>query len=848
MMEAERAATSRFGALLRQHRLAAGLTQEALAERAGLSAVGIGVLERGARQLPQRATVELLAKALHLTTASAAELEAAAARPERPRSRAASDAPTAGEPRRTNLPLQVKTLVGRSSEVHELAGLVEQTRSVTITGAGGIGKTSAALEVGSSMLERMGDGVWIVEFAPIVDASLVAATIARALGIQESVSGLETLLAHLKNKKMLLILDNCEHLIAEVTIVADALLRRCAGMRILATSREPLRIAGERAYRLPSLDTPSREGARRLAAADAATYPAIALFVERAQAADSRFGLSDENAPIVGEICRRLDGIPLAIELAAARVTILAVGALCEKLDQRLRLLTSGERTALPRHRTMRALMDWSYDLLSPSEQRFFETVSIFAGGWTLAAATAVFAAPAADVDAVEVLGLLGSLVDKSLVVADLERREVRYRLLESAREYAREKLAARGEATRAARGHALVYLELAERLHRAYELEADHAWFLQAADAAAEFENWQAALGWALGERHDVLLGQRLIAALYPLWSGRFAGPAAMRQWVRTALDAVDAATPVDVVARLECAEAVLASFFHEDSTALASAESALARFREVGDSIGVARAQTVAALSFAYLGRPEHALTLADEGLKTVRRRGHRPLAGWLLIVSGLARSMVGDFAAARGCIAEAIVVYTEAGDDGRATMTRSYHLPNVEFRAGDAEAAARYAADALAHYRARNDLHAVTILCSWLAAYLIALGRYEEAEERAGEALSLARELGWRVMVAGALQRFAALAFLRPPRDGKRGQEFRADGARLLGFVDARLADLKATRRLTDRVEYDRLFGAMTEAFGADALAVLMSAGAEMTEDRAIEQAASIRASHT
>jgi non-specific serine/threonine protein kinase len=485
----------------------------------------------------------------------------------------------------------------------------------------------------------------------------------------------------------------------------------------------------------------------------------------------------------------------------------------------------------------MRALMDWSYDLLAPNEQSLFETLSIFAGGWTLAAATAVFAESAADVDALEVLGLLGSLVDKSLVVADLDGREARFRLLESAREYAREKLAARGEATSVARRHALVYLEFAERLDRAYEIEVDPAWFAQAADAAIELENWQAALGWALGERHDVLLGQRLIAALYPLWSGRFAGPAAMRQWVRRALDAVDAATPAHVVARLECAEAVLASFFHEDATALTSAESALARFRELGDAVGVARAQTVAALSFSYLGRPEHALEIANEGLETVRRLGHRPLAGWLLVVSGLARSMVGDFAGARACIAEAIAIYTEAGDDGRATMTRSYHLPNVEFRAGDAEAAARYAADALAHYRARSDLHAVTILSSWSAAYLVALGRYEEAEARAGEALSLARELGWRVMVAGALQRFAAIAILRPPHDGEVASANRADGARLLGFVDARLADLKATRRLTDRVEYERVLVAMTEAIGADELAGLMAAGANMTEDETI-----------
>jgi predicted ATPase len=225
--------------------------------------------------------------------------------------------------------------------------------------------------------------VWFVELAPLPQGSSVAPTVAQVLGLQESPNRplLATLIARLKQKSLLLILDNCEHVIAEAAALADTLLRGCARLQILATSREPLRIAGEHTYRLPSLDFPLQHETPRLSAAEAAGYAAVVLFDQRARAIDHRFVLSDDNAPIEAQICRQLDGIPLAIELAAARVKILSVQALSTKLEQRLQLLTGGDRTALPRHQTMRALIDWSYDLLSPPEQRLFERLSIFAGG-----------------------------------------------------------------------------------------------------------------------------------------------------------------------------------------------------------------------------------------------------------------------------------------------------------------------------------------------------------------------------------------------------------------------------------------------------------------------------------
>jgi predicted ATPase len=382
-VEKEREAVSTFGALLRHHRIAAGLSQEMLAERARMSVNGISALERGERRSPYRDTVALLTKALNLAPAAKAELEAAAVRPRHPLGRVDAQA-IAGDRRRdaTNLPLARNILIGRETEIAEIVRILRESRLVTVTGTGGVGKTRVAAAVGEALLDDMKAGVWLVELAPLTHGSFVESAIARVLSVQESPDRplLESLLAYLKQRALLLILDSCEHVIAEAAALADMLLRGCPQLRILGTSREHLRIAGEQTYRLPSLSVPTADEAVGLSAASAATYASITLFAQRAQAIDRAFALSDENTSIVAEICRRLDGIPLAIELAAARINILPVRELATKLDQRFRILTGGDRTALPRQQTMRALIDWSYDLLPATERRLFERLSVFAG------------------------------------------------------------------------------------------------------------------------------------------------------------------------------------------------------------------------------------------------------------------------------------------------------------------------------------------------------------------------------------------------------------------------------------------------------------------------------------
>ena len=505
-----------FGTLLRRHRLAAGLSQEALAERARISLNGISALERGYRRTPQRETLVLLVGALALNDDQRRAFEAAAVPPSSPRHRGERSVtvgpwPSAGS---TSLPLALTRFVGRDVELDEIAVLVRDHRLVTVAGAGGVGKTQTALQVAAALGDGADGPVCFVALAPIRDPSLVAIAIASALGVQEVPNRppLDTLIVHLKNKALLLIVDNCEHVIQEVTTVAQGLLAACPRVRILATSREPLLAAGERTYRLPSLRFPTIEAAGHLRASDALEYAAMTLFADRAQGVDAHFTLTDENAPIVGEICRHLEGIPLAIELAAARVNVLPLKQLAAQLDDCLRVLTRGERGAPPRQQTMRAAIDWSYNLLGAEEQRVFECLSVLAGGGSLEAATSI--CTSSDVAKDDVLDLISSLIDKSLVAADLRAAASRYRLLEPFREYAREKLGMRGEEQIVAHRHALTYLELAERLEDAFDTTPDPMWIPL---ARAELENWRAVLDWALSARNQVELGQRLAASCGP-------------------------------------------------------------------------------------------------------------------------------------------------------------------------------------------------------------------------------------------------------------------------------------------------------------------------------------------
>ena len=505
------AGTDELPALLKRFRTQAGLSQQALADRALISAQAVSALERGFRRTPYRATLERIADALDLSAEARQTLERSAPRSRGPRRVERDRAPL------QNLPRQLTSFLGRDQVVHEIVGLVATAPLVSIVGTGGAGKTRAAIEVGKRVLDDFPHGVWFVELAPISDPGLVPHALAAALGVQESPqrSLLETLTAFLAQKRLLIIFDNCEHVIAQVRAVAGSLLRECPTVALLATSREDLGIAGERTYRIPPLAVPKQS---KPSPADAATYGAVALFVDRVQAAVTHFELTAENVKAVVEICRRLDGLPLAVELAAAHARALSPQDLCDRLDRVLDVQAAAPQAPVPRHSTMHAVIDWSYDLLSAQEQLLFERLAIFAGGFTLETATAVCSDD--TIPAHEVLGLLSSLIGQSLVTVEFAHDSARYHLLDATRRYALEKLASRGAGEALRVRHALALLAVAERLDREWYDASERAWFREAED---ELDNFRAALGWSLDARNDLRTGSALAGALARLWYSLF-------------------------------------------------------------------------------------------------------------------------------------------------------------------------------------------------------------------------------------------------------------------------------------------------------------------------------------
>jgi predicted ATPase/DNA-binding winged helix-turn-helix (wHTH) protein len=408
-----------------------------------------------------------------------------------------------------NLPVQLTRLIGRADVIADIELRLSTQRLLTIVGPGGIGKTAVALEVAERKLGKFQEGIWLIDLSPIADPRLVPTALASSLKLEiSSHDPLASLIAALQDKQMLLVLDNCEHLIAEAAALAAGLLRGVRNIHILATSREPLRLGGEQVCRLPPLESPPASA--HPSAAEALVFPAIQLFAERAAATMNDFELSDADAASAADICRKLDGIPLAIEFAAARVDPFGVRGLATHLDDRLRLLGSGYRDAPSRHHTIRATLEWSYQLLGPEEQTVFRRLAIFVGGFTLESARAVM--PEADRGLSDVAGTLTSLVMKSLVVADVGNGSVRFRLLETTRAYALTKLAEGAEAGFLSQRHATFYRDLLDT-SRTGAIEDS------ASESKVEIDNIRAALTWSFGPSGDRSIAVSLAAASTSIW-----------------------------------------------------------------------------------------------------------------------------------------------------------------------------------------------------------------------------------------------------------------------------------------------------------------------------------------
>jgi non-specific serine/threonine protein kinase len=628
-----------FADLLREHRLAAKLTQAALAERAGISMRGLNALERGTSQ-PHRDTLDRLQSALGLTPEQQAVLRAAAQPTPRRRATSAPDS----NHQRHNLPIQTTSFVVRAHELSQLRERLDASRLVTITGAGGCGKTRLALEIAAERVVQFPDGVWFVELAPLADASLVPQTIAVTLGIHAAGrQPADVLVEFLLRRQVLLVLDNCEHVIEACALLVEQLLRSCAGLRVLATSRERLDVPGEAVQQVGGLALP----AAGASVADIARSEAGQLLLERARRLVPDLTLDASGAEALVRICRRLDGIPLPIELAAAAARALSLEDLADRLEDRFRLLRAAGRTAPPRHQTLRATMDWSYQLLTPEEAVLFRRLAVFAGGWELAALEAVHGPDA--------LQPLLRLIDKSLVVVQRRGRAQRYDMLETIRQYAEEKLIDSGEAAEVRERHRDYYVVVAEDAVAGLRGPQQVEWVEH---LETEHDNLRAALAWCQVDPEGADKEERLAGGLGRFWRDRGYTQEGFG-WLMHAAERRPDAVSVGRGRALQWAAIIAqhADLVHEQQAALL--EQSVRVLRRAGDPVELSLAlrHLWSNSSYGPRGTPQRDTRLLDESLAIARAAGDRRETGWGLLYLAQVALDRGDSAEARRLADEAL-----------------------------------------------------------------------------------------------------------------------------------------------------------------------------------------------
>lgn len=706
-----------------------------------------------------------------------------------------------------NLPLQMTQFVGREREVGEIIALLRRDRVVTIVGSGGVGKTRTALQVAAQLVDGSGDGVWLVELAALPDGSSIPAAIAQALNLQLPATDdqVQALGRAMRRMRVLLVLDNCEHIVESAAATVAEIVQRCPDVSVLATSRQALGIGGEIVFRLPSL----------------ALDESVALFAVRARAVDQRFVLSDQNRPIVEDICNRLDGIALAIELAAARVKVLSPDQLRGRLDERFRVLTGGRRDVLPRQQTMRAVIDWSYDLLTEPERILLRRLSIFAGGWTLGAAEAVCAGGA--VEEHDILDLHASLIEKSLVAADVGEDDARYRLLESTRAYAAERLDESGERSQTAKHHTEWMARFAaSEYKRLRQLHVE----VPPPSLQVEFDNFRSALTWALNCDGDPVLVARIAITL-----GDFLEPTALaegRRWVNAAIDKLDASAEPALAAKLH--SVLERTVFGKDRAAAAA--RAVELYAAAGDEVSMAGA--CFSLGFAQTLIGEHAAALAsvEKGLAIYRERGmtQADRYGAGLVNRGIILQNHGRFEEAHASLSEAVELYDRLGFQQRAALARM-DLAETEAVSGNYAKAIALADEAGDVLRKIGHLRGQACAGVNAAAYHLLVGNFAEAAAKAVDALAPARQVQDLVRVSICIQHLATVAALR-------GDATRA--AHLMGYSDATYRRLGVAREITEQRTYELLVGALRAQLSEDAIERLSSQGEALTEDLAVAEA--------
>jgi len=732
--------------------------------------------------------------------------------------------PTSYATRRHNLPQHSTSFIGREIEIAEIRTLLGRTRLVTLTGSGGCGKTRLALEVAAGLLDSYPDGVWLVELASVVDPSLVPQAVGTVLGLKEEQGKTltETVTEHLVPRQLLLVLDNAEHLLAACAELTESVQRHCPRVIMVATSRERLGISGEQTYRVPGMSLPDPE--RDATTANLLQCDSVRLFTERARLNLPHFAITNENAPALASICRRLDGIPLAIELAAARARSMSVEAVSQRLDQRFRLLTGGSRAAPRRQQTLRALIDWSYDLLSDAEKALLCRASIFSGGWTLEAAEQVCVGE--GIDDWEVLDIVTSLADKSLLLAEARDGATRYRLLETVRQYARERLQETGEESRWQGRHFGYFLDLAERAEPRLKC-GEQAWLDQ---MEAEHDNLRTAMGWATASARDAAGGLRLAGALWWFWDVR-AYLSEGRGWLSKLLAAAPHGQAAAARAKALHGAGALAWQQCDLPAARELQEEALAIWRALGDRRGIADASIFLGLVDSDEGDRASARALYGESLAIRRALGDQWGVSFSLNNLGNVAFEEGDYPAARALYEESLAIRREVGD--RLGIGLSLNkLGNVAYEQGDYPAARTLHEESLAIRRALGDRLGVGISLANLGDVAFAQCDYSSASALHAESLAVNREVGARSGVAQALEGLASVVSVA-------GQPERA--ARVWGKAEGLREELGCPLPPHERSRHERRIVAARARLGDDAAFDLAwNEGRAMTLDQTVAHA--------
>ncbi len=682
-----------------------------------------------------------------------------------------------------NLPTQLTSFIGREREIAQVKGFLLTTRLLTLTGAGGAGKSRLAFQVAAEAVEHFADGVWVTELASLADPALVPQAVVSTLKVSEQ-SGRslsDTLADYLRHKSLLLVLDNCEHLQSACAQLATALLRECPTLRILATSRVPLSAPGEMLWRIPSLSLPDTRRPRFIDNIE--SCEAVRLFVERALSVDTRFALTSDNASAVAEACKQLDGIPLAIELAAARTRVLAVEQIAARLHDRFRLLTVGSPSALPRHQTLRATMDWSYGLLVESERVLLRRLSVFAGGWTLEAAEAICSED--GVERAEVLNLLGRLVDSSLIVVEPQRNETRYRLLETVRQYSHEKLHKAGETTRLRRRHWDWYVELAERGDASLRGPEEDAWFTR---LEVEHDNLRAAIEWSKAQEDGATGELRLARALDWFWFWR-------GHW----------------------------------SEGRGHLEGAIARAKDVPPSYLPKGLVGTVRLAFMQ-GDLRRATVLCQQGLTLCRQIGDKSGTAQFLIWSAILATREARYEEATALAEEALALCRQIGDGWWAAEALGILCAQASLR-GDYERASAFSDEHLTTARATGSPYALTYALLHGGRLAVRRGDWQQAIAHLTECLSLRKGASSPVAIAWCLESIAWAQSVRAAHE---------QAAVLFGAVDTLQQLIGGRVPQADPSEHDRYVACVRTELGEATFAAARDKGRAMTPEQAVEYA--------